>query len=132
MAPPTVTNLVPGTTGRNQRPPPGRGFVSSNSSIALSVTPASQTSSPLPSSKLMKWSSRRVSISVALSLRQESPYERPRPKGRIGPLGANGRASFLDRPWNEPRVIEPVGTAPGQHLLYHASSNDSPTTIPSK
>ena len=67
MAPPTVTYLVPGVTGRNQPPP------TVSDRISLSRTPASQRIRPVAESKSRKRSSLRVASRVPPLFRQLSP-----------------------------------------------------------
>ncbi len=67
MAPPRVTCLVPGVTGRNQP----RGTASRR--IASRLMPASARRMPRSQSALIMRSRRRVAISRPPSLRQRSP-----------------------------------------------------------
>jgi len=67
MAPPTVTNRVPGVTGRNQ--PLGTNSLR----ISDKSTPASHLRMPLSSSKAMNRFRGRVSMSTPPSFWQLSP-----------------------------------------------------------
>jgi len=67
MAPPKVTNWVPGVTGKNQ--PCG----TTSTKISDSSIPASARRIPVAGSKAMKRSRPRVSNSVPPSFRHTSP-----------------------------------------------------------
>jgi hypothetical protein len=67
IAPPSVTNLVPGVTGRNHP------FGTNTFRIVARLTPLSARKMPVLGSKAIKFESADVSMIALLSLTQLSP-----------------------------------------------------------
>jgi hypothetical protein len=107
--PPSVTNFVPGVTGVNQ--PRGRNvrFMSAR------LSPASADSTPVASSKLRMRFAKRVltTLSPGAAGKDESPYERPRPRDNAAPrVSASMFSPASSRPGSGTRP-QPLSTGVG-------------------